>query len=76
MKEHPKLQFYEGEQLLLLLKKGVYPYEYANSAVRFNETELPPQEAFYSHLNRVGIPDEEYTISMVSIQLQDIQRLP
>jgi hypothetical protein len=52
--------FYQGEQLQLLLKKGVYPYEYVDSPERFNETQLPPKEAFYSQLNGAGISDEQY----------------
>ena len=44
----------------LLLRKGVYPYEYMDSFERFNETYLPPKEAFYSKLKKSGIPDEDY----------------
>ena len=35
----------------LLTRKGVYRYEYVNSWDRFNETQLPPIDAFYSNLN-------------------------
>ena len=44
----------------LLLRKGDYPYEYMNSWKRFNETELPDKESFYSELNKEGITDEDY----------------
>ena len=44
----------------LLLRKGVYPYEYMDSLERFNETELPDKESFYSELNKEGITDEDY----------------
>jgi hypothetical protein len=61
LKTYPHLsRFYQGEQLQLLLKKGVYPYEWVDSLQRFNETQLPPKEAFYSQLNGAGISDEEY----------------
>ena len=36
---------------ILLLRKGVYPYEYMDSWERFNETSLPNKEDFYSNLN-------------------------
>ena len=44
----------------LILRKGVYPYEYVDSFERFNETSLPPKEAFYSKLNKFDISDEDY----------------
>ena len=39
----------------MLLRKGVYPYEYMDSWERFNETSLP--EAFYSSLNMEDITE-------------------
>ena len=33
-------------KLILLLRKGVYRYEYMDSWERFNETSLPDKEAF------------------------------
>jgi hypothetical protein len=48
------------EQNLLLLKKGVYPYEYMDSYDRFDETELPSKEKFYSKLADSHITDKEY----------------
>ena len=44
----------------MLLKKGVYPYEYMDSWEKFNETSLPDKKAFYSELNKEGISDEDY----------------
>ena len=38
-------------KFILLLRKGVYPYEYMDSWERFNETMLPSKESFYSELN-------------------------
>ena len=38
-------------KFILLLRKGVYPYEYMDSRERFNETMLPSKESFYSELN-------------------------
>ena len=45
----------------LLLRKGVYPYEYIDSWERFNEAELPDKESFYSELNKEDITNEDYT---------------
>ena len=45
---------------LLLLRKGVYPYEYRDSWQRFDETSLPNKEAFYSNLNRKDITNVDY----------------
>ena len=53
-------QFYKGKQLSLLMRKGVYPYEYASSCERFNDEQLPPKEAFYSKLSGEGISDDDY----------------
>ena len=44
----------------LLTRKGVYPYEYMNSWNRFEETQLPPINAFYSNLNMSSISEEDY----------------
>ena len=44
----------------LFLRKGVYPYEYMDSWKRFNETELPSKDKFYSTLNLEDISDDDY----------------
>ena len=44
----------------LLLRKGVYPYEYMVSWKRFKEESLPDKESFYSELNNEHITDEAY----------------
>ena len=55
-------QFCDGDlnKFVLLLRKGVYPYEYMDSWEKFDETTLPPKEAFYSNLNLEDISDEDY----------------
>jgi hypothetical protein len=61
IKSYPNLgKSYQGEQLELLCKKGMYPYEYVDNVTVFDETELLPQDAFYSKLNECGITDKEY----------------
>ena len=44
----------------LLLRKGVYPYEYMDSWKRLKEESLPDKESFYSKLNNEHITDEDY----------------
>ena len=41
-------------------KKGVYPYDQMDSFEKFNQTELPTKEQFYSVLNDQHITNEEY----------------
>ena len=53
-------RYYKGDELRLIKRKGVYPYEYMNTEERFNETKFPPKEAFYSRLSGEGITDEDY----------------
>ena len=47
-------------RFILLLRKGIYPYEYIDSWERFDETSLPDKEAFYSSLNMEGITSVDY----------------
>ena len=44
----------------MLLRKGVYPYEYIDSWERFDKTSLPDKEALYTELNLKDIADEDY----------------
>ena len=44
----------------MLLRKGVYRYEYMDSWDRFNETSLPPKKDFYSELIWGDISDNDY----------------
>ena len=43
-----------------LLRKGVYPYEYADTWERFTEISLPSKKGFYSNLNMEDISDIDY----------------
>ena len=44
----------------MLLRKGVYPYEYMDYWEKFNKTTLPKKEEFYSNLNIEDIIDADY----------------
>ena len=62
-KNFPTLyKFCNGDinKFFLLLRKGIYPYEYMDSWERFNENTIPPKEAFYSELNLENITDKDY----------------
>ena len=47
-------------KFILLLRKGVYPYEYMDSWNKFSETSLPDKKDFYSCLNMENITDIDY----------------
>ena len=47
-------------KFVLLLRKGVYPYEYMDSWEILNETSLPDKEAFYGSLNMEDITDVDH----------------
>ena len=47
-------------KFVLLLKKGVYPYEYMDNWERFDEMLLPNKKAFYGDLNIEVITDADY----------------
>ena len=51
---------YSELQYNLLTRKGIYPYEYMLSWDRFEKTQLPPIEAFYSKLNMSSINRDDY----------------
>ena len=51
---------YSESQYKLLIRKGIYPYEYMDDWDKFKETVLPPKEAFYSKLAMAGVSEEDY----------------
>ena len=51
---------YTEKQYELLMRKGIYPYKYLSSWHKFEETQLPPAEAFYRNLNMTNIRDDDY----------------
>ena len=48
------------EKIDLITQKGVYPYDYMDSFERYSETQLPPQNKFYSRLKQSDISEEDY----------------
>ena len=55
-------EFCSGDikKFILLLREGVYPYEYMDSWERFNETSLPDKKDFYRNLNMEDITDVDH----------------
>ena len=47
-------------KFILLLKKGVYPYEYMDDWEKVNETLSSKTEEFYNHLNMEDLTDADY----------------
>ena len=54
------LKYFTPKQAELLKQKGFYPYEYMDSEEKFNDTKIPPREAFYSKLSGRGITEKDY----------------
>ena len=55
-------EFYNKDigKFILLLRKGIYPYEYMDNWNRFDETKLPSIDKFYSNLKLENITDSDY----------------
>ena len=53
-------KYYTPEEAELIKQKGFYPYEYMDTEEKFNDTKLPPGEAFYSKLSGRGIKEKDY----------------
>ena len=54
-------EFYREEEVFRLMRrKGVHPYEYMIDWKKYEETSLPPKDAFYSRFNMNGINDQDY----------------
>ena len=51
---------YNEKQHALLIRKGIYPYEYMDSWDRFKETNLPSASSFYSKLSMSRVNDGNY----------------
>ena len=53
-------QVFKGKKLNFMSQNGVYPYDFMDSFEKFDQTELPAKEHFYSVLNDQDITDDEY----------------
>ena len=55
------MKIFKGEKLQLMKQKGIYPYDYMSNFDKFNDTQLPSQNKFYSQMNNQHISNEEYS---------------
>ena len=60
---------------MILLRKGVYPYEYMDEWNKFDEKELPVKESFYSNLMIEDISDTDYKHANNVFKKFDIKNL-
>ena len=51
---------FTGKKLSLMSQKGVYPYDYMDCFEKFDQTELPTKDQFYSALNHQHVTNGEY----------------
>jgi hypothetical protein len=58
--DNTRRHFDDPDTFSLILRKGVYPYEYMSSEEKFHETQLPPRESFYSKLTESECSVEDY----------------
>ena len=58
---YTKDYFTDPVQFNLMKRKGVYPYDYMDSFSKFNDTELPQREDFYSLLTDNNISEDDYS---------------
>ena len=49
-----------NNKFILLLQKGIYPYDYIDNWEKLNETSVSEKEDFCSHLNMEYIADADY----------------
>ena len=65
----------DNNKFILLLRKGVYPYEYMDDWEKLNETSLSEKEDIYSHLNMEDITDAEYMHTKIVCKYFGIKNL-
>ena len=53
-------EVFNDENLVLVKKKGIYPYEYFNSFKKLKEGKLPDIDKFFSSFKDCGINEKEY----------------
>ena len=65
----------DHNKFMLLLRKGVYPYEYMDGWDRFNEEKLPYKSDFYSSLDMEDISEIDYRHALKVFNKLNIKNL-
>ena len=65
----------DRNEFVLLLRKGVYPYEYMDTCEKFSEISLPSKEDFYSNLNMEDISDIDYRHANIAFKRYKLENL-
>ena len=65
-------RYFQGDELGLMLRKGIYPYEYITDGSKLSERSLPPKEAFASWLG-AGTTSNSDSIAPSQISDEDYQ---
>ena len=66
---------FSNEQIALLKRKGVFPYDYVSSFEKLKESNLPSKDDFFSSLYNANISDEYYEHAQHVWQSFNIQHL-
>ncbi|XP_063218528.1 uncharacterized protein LOC134528792 [Bacillus rossius redtenbacheri] len=54
-------KYFTPEEMSLVTRKGIFPYDYVSSWEKLDEPQLPAKEEFYNMLNDSHISDAEYS---------------
>ena len=57
---HTRRHYKDPAERALILRKGIFPYEYMNSRDKFQDTQLPPIKCFSSKLTDSECSEEDY----------------
>ena len=70
-------QFYneDTKKFILLLRKGVYPYEYMDTWERVNEISLLDKKSFHNELYLEDITDESYSHAQIVFEKFNLKNL-
>ena len=60
-------KYYSGNQVSVLLRNDVYPYDYVDSMKKLDETSLPPKEAFILN-SRVKVSQTKTTSMLIQFE--------